>query len=350
MPAGTEDDRLHAPDEPEPLDLNLALDAARTGAWQWDPATDAMNCDGRMRKLCGMSGDASVTFDLFMSHIRREDRGRTRSGLLRAFNDGELRQIECRLDASSEGLDRWIALCGRPCALVGGFDMHMFGTARDISARKVHEADQELAERELEHRVQNVFAVVSAIVSLSERLSNTPHELALSLTTRIGALARAHGLLRSARSGESIELRRIVEGELAPFTDLSCISIHGPGVRLDGAQAVAMNAIAHELTTNSLKHGALAHPGGRVSIDWTVETSLSTDCLVLHWKELCSSPLAARKSDGLGLKVMKLSARSNLRGDILLEFTGEGLLATLVAPLSHLVRLRTFDSDQGASV
>jgi two-component sensor histidine kinase len=300
-----------------------------------------------MRKLCGISGDAAVTFDLFISHVRSEDRGRTRSALLRTFNDGEPRQIECRLETSSAGMDRWIALSGRPCPFGGGANMHMFGTARDISPRKVSDAQRELAERELEHRLQNVFTVVTAIVSLSEPLSSTPHELALSLRTRIGAIARAHALLRKARSGKPLELRQIIEGELIPFTDLSSVSIDGPSVRLDGAQAVAMNAIMHELTTNALKHGALAHGGGRVSIDWTIETSMSTDCLVLRWKELGTLPLAAPKSGGLGLKVLKLSARSNLGGDILLEFNSAGLLATLVAPLSPLVRVRAFDSDQG---
>lgn len=334
-----QDDRALALQGPPPhkleLDLGMALEAARAGAWRWDPATDAMSCNQRMRKLCGLSRDAAVTFDVFLARVRREDRSRTRDALLQTFHDGVAREVECGLADSSAGIDRWISIEGGPCAIAGA-TMQMLGIARDISARKLSEARKDLAAREMEHRIQNVFTVLTATVSLSQRCASTPQQLADSLRSRIGALARAQALLKDVRSAGCVWLHNVIEGELAPFVDLGRMSINGPRLRLGGPQAVAMNVIVHELTTNAVKHGALAHPDGRLTVDWRIEPSMSTDCLVLRWKEHCGGVVAASHGGGLGLKLLTASARETLRGDILLEFEKTGLVATLIVPASQL--------------
>jgi two-component sensor histidine kinase len=328
-------DRAQARDEPYHLDLDLALDAARIGAWEWDPATDAMSCNQRMRRICRISRSAVMTFDAFLSQVRVEDRSCTRATLLQTFRDGESRSVECRLADSNAGTERWIVIEGRPCVLADSA-IHMLGTARDISARKMADVQRELAASEMEHRIQNVFTVMRSIVSLSQRFATTPGQLASSLEARIGALARAHGLLQRARSGGPVELQDVIEGELAPFTDLSNVSIHGASIRLGNRQAVAMNVIMHELTTNAVKYGALSHADGQLSIDWATQRSVRADCLVLRWKEYCVHPIVPPKAEGLGLKFLTSSARTSLRGNILLEFDSTGLLATLVAPVGHL--------------
>lgn len=325
-------DRTQARDELCDLDLDLALEAARIGAWDWDPATGAMSCSRRMRKICGISRDAQMTFDLFLAHVRSEDRSRARMALLQAFHDGMARSVECGLANSSVGSGRWISIEGCPCALPDS-TVRMFGTARDISERKLADAQQDLATRELEHRIQNVFAVFTSIVALSERFAGTPAQLAHSLDMRISALARAHELVRRARSGSAVELQDVVAGELAPFSDLTNVSIRGAHVTLGNAQAVAMNVIIHELTTNAVKYGALSRPGGLLSIEWSIESSAGADNLVLRWKESCGHPISPPTTQGLGSKLLTSSARVGLRGDMLLEFESSGLRATLVAPI-----------------
>jgi two-component sensor histidine kinase len=324
-------DLAYATGELGDFDLDLALEAARTGVWSWDPATGAMSCSRHMRKICGISSDGMVTFDLFLAQLRRKDRSPTRATLLRAFHDGVARSIECGLADSDGGSRRWISIEGRACALPGSA-VRMLGTARDITDRKVEEARKDLASSEMEHRIQNVFAVMMSVVALSEHFANTPSELAHSLQRRIGALARAHELLRSARSDAALELRDVVVGELAPFADLSNVSIRGTHVRLGNAQALAMNVIMHELTTNAVKYGALSHPGGKLSIEWSVEPSTASDNLVLCWKEHCSHRIVPPAKRSLGSKLLTASARG-LRGDIFVKFESTGLRATLVAPV-----------------
>jgi two-component sensor histidine kinase len=313
------------------LDLDLALEAAGAGAWNWDPATGAMSCSSRMRTICGIPRRERVTFDMFLAHVRREDRVRTRTVLLQAFHDGMARSIECGLAGPSAGTERWISIEGRPCPLPDS-TMRMFGIARDISERRLADDQQELASCDLEHRIQNLFTVLTSMVALSQRFADTPAQLAHSLETRIGALARAHELVRGARSVIEVELQDVIASELAPFSDLSNVSIRGAHVRLGSAQAMAMNVIIHELATNAVKYGALSQPGGLLSIEWSVESPIGIDTLLLRWKECCGHPIARPTTQGLGSKLLTSSARS-LRGDILLEFESTGLRATLAAPI-----------------
>lgn len=314
------------------VDLELALEAVGAGAWDWDPATGAMSCSRRMRMICGISRDMQLTFDLFLAHVRREDRGRTRTALLQAFHDGMARSVECGLTSSSVDRGRWISIEGCPSALPDS-TVRMFGIARDISERKLADDRQELARCELEHRMQNLFTVFSSIVALSEPFACTPTQLAHSLKTRIGALARAHELVRDARSPTAVDLQDVIAGELAPFNDLSVVSISGAQVCLGSAQALAMNVIIHELTTNAVKYGALSRPGGLLSIEWSIESSGGADTLLLRWQESCDHPISPPTTHGLGTKLLTSSARTSLRGDILLEFESSGLRATLIAPI-----------------
>lgn len=327
-------DLAQARGESNSFDLALALDAARIGAWEWDPTTDVMNCSRRMRTICGISPDAVITFDLFLTHVRTEDRTRTQATLLQSFRDGGIRSVECRLTDSSAGTDRWIVLEGRAC-VVPAASRRMLGTARDISGRKVVDAQRDLASEEMQHRIRNVFQVVSALVALSERSASTPRQLAAALQARIAALARAHESLQEIGSGAR-QLSDLIEDELAPFVGLANTSMSGAQVTLGRRQAKAMSVILHELITNAIRHGALARPGGRLSVDWRVASASVSDCLVLRWREHCACPIAPPVSSGMGLKFLTTNARAGLRGDILLEFDSTGLLATVVAPICCL--------------
>src|SRR6202171_4607747 len=72
--------------------------------------------------------------------------------------------------------------------------------ARDITERRRSEEQQRLLLRELDHRVKNLFALASSVVTLSARSANTPGELASDVRDRLTALARAHALTLSRTS------------------------------------------------------------------------------------------------------------------------------------------------------
>ena len=51
------------------------------------------------------------------------------------------------------------------------------------------------------HRVKNLFAVSSSVVSLSARYAGNPGDLAAAIRDRLGALSRAHALTLTRSAG-----------------------------------------------------------------------------------------------------------------------------------------------------
>ena len=80
--------------------------------------------------------------------------------------------------------------------------------ARDISERKAAEQKAALLLGELDHRVKNILAIVSAVVSQTLKTSPTPETFAAEVEGRIKAIASAHSLLTRAGQGE-MSLRAI---------------------------------------------------------------------------------------------------------------------------------------------
>lgn len=311
---------------------DLVLDAARIGVWRWDPATRSVTCNGQMRSLCGLPA-GRVTLDAWLERLRPEDRTPAMSCLERAIHESDSQSIECRMLTPENSAERWIAIQGRAYWCAGS--AQVVGTACDITARKKNEVQSELAISDLKHRMSNVFAVMTSIISMSKEGSATVEHFAAAMQARIGALARAHNLVLEADASGAVSLRQLLKAELGPFHDLGVVHLYGAPVALSKDQVVPMNCIAHELTTNAVKHGALSCPQGELSISWTVDRSGQRDQLVLRWKERCPGYIAAPQRVGLGSRILKRSADTNLRGNISLEFEPDGLLATLVAPLAQ---------------
>lgn len=82
----------------------------------------------------------------------------------------------------------------------------------DISERKGHEETQELLLREMDHRVKNLFAITSGVVSLTARSASTPKEMAEKIQGRLRALAGAHQLVRPHRAGAASGRRKTTLG------------------------------------------------------------------------------------------------------------------------------------------
>src|SRR6202012_2803671 len=63
-------------------------------------------------------------------------------------------------------------------------------------SRKRDEEKRLILLREMNHRVKNVFAVASALITMSARSAGSPQELAQTVQARLSALGRAHGLVK----------------------------------------------------------------------------------------------------------------------------------------------------------
>jgi PAS domain S-box-containing protein len=207
---------------------------------------------------------------------------------------------------------------GRPFAI--------HAIARDITERKDAEARQALLVRELQHRANNILAVMQSITSNTLRSSRdleSGHEAVLG---RLHALAQAQEFIASGPSG-GVPIRQIVEAELAPFAGR--VLIDGPAVVAGGAFAQMFAIVIHELATNAAKYGSLSVPDGRVQIRWTV----SQGTLEFSWVERGGPPVEPPEAQGFGSTLIKAALVAAPR----ISFAPSGLEYEITLPLAEVV-------------
>jgi two-component system CheB/CheR fusion protein len=220
-----------------------------------------------------------------------------------------------------------------------------FGTNTDIEDQLRTTEQRDLLLREMDHRVKNLFAVVSGVVGLSARFATTPKEMAAKAQGRIGALARAHVLIRSENRGSDAKpkstLEALVRTVIEPYSDLSDnfvetrASVDGPHVQIGDESVTSFALILHELATNAAKYGAFSTAEGRVSISWLIDQGQ----LSLAWKER-GGPIVsgAPKREGFGSLLARTSAQGQLCGQLTFDWHPEGLTVHLSAAIETLTR------------
>ena len=214
----------------------------------------------------------------------------------------------------------------------------------DVSQRKLHEEQQELLLKEMDHRVNNLFAIVGGMVALSARSATTPRELAATVQGRLGALASAHQLIRPRHSIAEATRRETTLGELvrrvlSPYVDPARTGdslrteIDGPEIAVGADAATNVALVVHELATNAAKHGAFSVPGGRVHISWAVAKGR----LVLSWEEKDGPVITGPpEREGFGSVLARRSVIGGLRGDLNFHWNPTGLVVLVSAEVERL--------------
>ena len=206
--------------------------------------------------------------------------------------------------------------------------------AEKTAARARDEAHQESAARlqllvhEVDHRANNLMAVIQGLVSLSN--AGTAGELKQVIEGRLHALAKAHKLMSEAR-WRGAELDRLVTEELTPFGlgSIDRITARGENIALSAAAAQGMALALHELATNAVKHGALSNSSGEVRVTWLREGAL----LKVRWNEQGGPAVTKPRRSGTGLKVLERALDGGLGGRTILDWSEGGLRCCLEAPL-----------------
>lgn len=97
--------------------------------------------------------------------------------------------------------------------------------------------------------------------------------------------------------------------------------------------AVPVSMALHELTTNALQHGALAHPGGQVTVTWRIEDGRDSPWLAWVWNEHDGPPPALPTREGFGTRLINrvLTAQTGAEVDVASE--ADGLRISIRVPL-----------------
>ncbi|MBM3603831.1 MAG: histidine kinase [Alphaproteobacteria bacterium] len=185
-----------------------------------------------------------------------------------------------------------------------------------VTARR----DQEVMQEELLHRIKNILAVTSTVVSASLRNAATIQEARDSVGARIMALAKAQGLFTGL--GDSANISDVMARSIGAHLDGGeRIRLSGPSVPLSSQQAVGLSLALYELATNAAKYGALTVPTGEVDLSWTVDG----DAFALDWQEKGGAPVAQPLRDGFGSKLVNMIVPAYFNGEGQTDFHPHGL-------------------------
>jgi PAS domain S-box-containing protein len=194
----------------------------------------------------------------------------------------------------------------------------------DITDQKAYESGLQLALQEFKHRVKNLLAVVSSLVTHAKRTSRTPGELADTLHRQLKALSAAQEII--GRNAEhSIALEEIVSYAIRPFRVPGLIVHDGPKVMLDAELVLPLALAMHELATNAMKYGALSEENGEVHIAWRVQD----DRVRLEWTEADGPPVEEPMRSGFGSTLLRSLEKRLSAGKVELRFLPTGLKASI---------------------
>jgi len=267
-----------------------------------------------------------------------DDQERTFQRWRHSLETGDLYEIEYRVRHHS-GQWRWLLGRARPVRNEAGEIIRWMGTGTDIHQQKELAEHLELASHELSHRIKNIFAVVSALIVLSQREHPEAKPFADELRQRLDALGKAHDYARphgktSAPAAQPATVLGLIRELLQPYQldGGSRIVVEGEDEPLNSKAATPLSLAVHELATNAAKYGAFSTPEGRVH----VKGDRSGEAYRLCWTERGGPPVRKPDHFGFGSRLVDVSLQNQLEGELLREWQPEGLEVCLLVPIEKI--------------
>jgi PAS domain S-box-containing protein len=321
--------------------LQLALNGAHLGWWQYDPLRRTGSGDARANEIhdFDIAENEKVALEELLKRVHPDDVGAFQAAIATALDPADPKAFahEYRI-RRRDGSVRWVENHGlayfegaAPERRVAVF----VGTLADTTERKQREEQVQLLMREVNHRAKNMLSVVDAIAH--QTATRNPEDFIDRFSERVQALSANQDLLiRNAWHG--VETDDLVRAQLAPFADLigSRIVVHGPKLRLNAASAQAIGLALHELATNAGKYGALSTDVGRLDIGWGTDGETFT----MSWSEREGPPASAPERCGFGTIVMKAMAERSVDGAVDLDYPPSGLTWCLTCPAANALESR----------
>jgi PAS domain S-box-containing protein len=316
--------------------LQLAINAARLGSWQYDPIRGLVLVDSRTKEIFDLAGE-EATIEEVMERVHQDDAARFWADREAALDpadpqpyaheyrvlrrDGDVRWVEGHGLAYFDG-------AGPERRLVG-----FAGTVQDITERKLREEKEHLLMREIDHRAKNMLSVVHSIAH--QTAARNFEDFIERFSERVQALSANQDLLvrNEWNGGEIADLVRaqIATAHVADLIDFR-IALHGPALRLNAASVQAIGLALHELVTNAGKYGALSTDAGRVDIRWGTDG----DAFTMSWTECDGPPVSPPERRGFGTIVMGSMAERSVGGTVDLDYSPSGVTWRLTCPASNV--------------
>ncbi len=317
----------------ERLSLSLAMRVADMGVWTYDPQSDAVTWDNKLRSITGL-GKKPRNPELkdFLGRVHEDDHSRVEERLRQMVEDGVPFDTEFRF-VRPDGQTIWLQGKGEEMIDPNGKRL-MLGINADITDRKRSEEQTNFMMRELDHRVKNLLAVILSISRMTTKSADTIEEFTEAFTARVDAIARTHSLLAQSR-WKGTNLRALLVEEIGTQGWEEQVEISGPEVIVSPSAAQALSMLFHELMVNAIKHGALSVPDGSIEVKWRRIDEL-VNTVELTWVESGGPPVAKPKTKGFGTTAIERLAGQQLESDIKVSWRKSGLKVTLSIPEKNI--------------
>jgi PAS domain S-box-containing protein len=312
--------------------LSLAGKAGLVGTFAYDTDTEIMQISEGYVTIFGFpEGTTEILRSQWQARVHPEDFERVedvRSHAFRQRRSGY--NVEYRTLLPGRGV-RWTE--GRSfISYDGDRPRRVVGVNIDVTERKRAEDQQRVLVAELDHRVKNVLASVTAVVSRTRQESTSVANFATALDGRLRSMATTHELLSAGR-WHGISLTELVRSELTPYATRNNTEINGPEVLLRAEAGQAMAMVLHELTTNAAKYGALSTKNGRISIRWNRwPDGHARSQLVLEWEEIGGPPVVATAKPSYGTSTIRELIPYEFGGTVDLVLAPDGVRCRLTLP------------------
>jgi PAS domain S-box-containing protein len=319
------------------IQLALAAKAGRVGSFAYDFDTERMQISAGYATIHGFpDGTTEIARSEWQFGVHPEDRVRWEALRSRACRERwDEYGGEYRIDRRGSE-NRWIEARVFVSYDDDGRPRRAVGVDIDVTARKRAEEQQGTLNAELDHRVKNALATVSAVVSQTQQGTKSIADFVAALDGRIRSLARTHELL-SSRRWDGVSLSELVRCVLAPYATGDNTEIGGPELTLSAEAGQVLSMVLYELTTNAAKHGALSVPDGRVSVHWEGPLKRDSDArIAIEWQETGGPAVQAPEACGYGMEVIRDLIPYELAGRIDLAFAADGLRCHLEIPAEWL--------------
>jgi two-component sensor histidine kinase len=158
------------------------------------------------------------------------------------------------------------------------------------------ERTNKLLTKELEHRSNNTFSIVEAIVQ--KTLAHDPQNRK-SIIGRFRSVRHANDLLVGKKS-EPVTIKALLMQEFAPFGEDRLVT-SGPEFEVEPEDARHIILLFHELATNAAKYGSLSQSNGRVFVNWDWNGTASA----IKWKEVGGPAIVAPTAMGFGTELIR---------------------------------------------
>lgn len=322
--------------------LRTVMDSMPHIAWSSDAEGRFDYFNARWTEVTG-AAEPVYTND-WEPHIHPDDYSAALSLWKKSFAEREPFDAQYRLK-QRDGSYRWILARAAPIITGSNTATRWSGTVTDVDEAHRHSESRELLALELSHRIKNIFAVISGLISLTSRSRPEAADFAQELNSKIRSLGRAHDFVRPINNDKGNSLHGLLEVLMKAYADADKdrVTVEGDGIMIGVKSATPLALVFHEFATNSAKYGALSVPEGKVAVSLTRGTRSDSDeeCAIIEWQESGGpvlAPDAPEQADrtGFGTRLVEMTVTGQLRGQLLREMRAEGFTARLTIPLSAL--------------